>query len=209
MSRAAKGKQEAETRIVHWTQLLMWGLFLSVVMFFLGFLVGYRKAEKEVLVAARPPVLGVVPRLPEPGSSDAAPRVEEEEGGVWGILTEQDEAVPARAKPAPAARKPVTGPAATQETPMVSPETKEAGTLYSVQVGASRDGRRAEALRAELARKGYPHARVEKAEISGSGTWYRIRVGLLRDKEAAADLAVEVQRREGVKPRVVVERVNE
>ena len=78
--------------------------------------------------------------------------------------------------------------------------------MYCVQVGASKDPQKAQALMKELRKKGYPSPRVLKADIPGQGIWYRIRVGSFRRKTQAEELAWKIHQRERLDPRVMLEK---
>jgi cell division septation protein DedD len=89
--------------------------------------------------------------------------------------------------------------AATNEKPAVAGETKNAGgggTVYTLQVGAFKNQKEAESLRARLDGKGY-RAYTRKTASKGT-TLYKVMVGEFTRKKEAEVFALKLQNMEGL-----------
>ena len=223
------GAKVEEASGIHWVQALIWGVFLTVVMFGLGFLAGSRWAEQRAVESTPALVSRLVPPPVE-----SRPRVEEEAGApdgepggqVWGILTGQEKLSP-RVEPPSAKVKAQegAGKAQTTSSPSVnspgssssSPgvqrpsggpgEAARAGSpRYHVQAISVQSQDKAEAIVRDLASKGYPAPRIVRSEIPGRGAWYRIRVGMFEKREEAEGWSRQLRDRERMQPQVVAEK---
>lgn len=82
--------------------------------------------------------------------------------------------------------------------------TMKAARPYAVQVAAFDERPSAEAMAADLKRKGYP-AYVVAFQNLDRGTWYRVRVGNYPAREAAQAVADQLSRKERLKTFIAVD----
>jgi len=224
-----EGSNEPGAQGVHWAQGLVWGIFLSVLMFGLGFLAGSRWGEQRA--AENAPV--IVTRLLPPAAESRPSGAEEDQpaegdtgGSVWEILTGQespsfptDQASaspkpkpqdgPARAQSPPAypsVSQAPSSPNSTQPAPPAPTVGRPGSTRYSLQIISVQSREKAESIVKDMNGKGYPVVRIVPAEIPGRGTWYRIRVGSFERKEDAEGLAKQIRERERLQPQIVQEK---
>ncbi len=223
------GSNETGAQGAHWAQGLLWGIFLSILMFGLGFLAGsrwgeQRAAEKAPVFVTRllPPAVEIRP----PGPEEVSPTEEEPSGSVWGILTGQESPSfppnpasgttkpkppdpPAKAPTPPLPQSVSQSPAIPNSTPLPPPAvngTRPGTARYSLQIVSVQTREKAEAIVKDMNGKGYPVVRIVPAEVPGRGTWYRIRVGSFDKKEDAEALARQLREKERLQPQLVSER---
>lgn len=222
-----ESKGEETTQGIHWLQALVWGVFLSGVMFGLGFLAGSRWGEQRVSEMGPARVTRLMPPSVEvrPPGGEALPAEEGETGGkVWGILTGREGPSPAAEGQGPTRPKAQEGLSRAQPPQSPSPDQKEASSAqtppaassshgvragsprYSLQVISVQGREKAETIVRELTGKGYPSPRIIPAEVPGRGTWYRVRVGPFETKEEAEGWARQIRDRERMQPQIVRDR---
>jgi cell division septation protein DedD len=149
----------------------------SALVFLLGFYVGRRAAAEHAGVAetvarvpvGEPPAAEFEPLARAPVASQPAARA--------------GAPAPLKAKPAPAPPRPEPADAVASAPP---------GVPFTVQVLATRNRGEADALSADLKKRGYG-AYVAAVEDAG-GTWYRVRIGHFEDAEAARRMAERASR---------------
>jgi cell division protein FtsN len=79
------------------------------------------------------------------------------------------------------------------KTPPPDPATRTAnGTLFMIQVGAFRERREADGLRARLALLGI-ESRVEQVTIDNNQTWFRVRIGPERDMARVHSMLAQLE----------------
>lgn len=209
MRAADERRKRAEKGGTHWIQTVMWGIFLSAIMFGLGFLAGSRWGAQRTAELITPPVTRLMPPSVEifpPTQGETGAPEEEANGRVWGILTRNEDTTSTEKATLVPPKKEAAAPSAVPSTSSVPASQQGATALYCVQVGASKDPQKAQDLMKELRKKGYPSPRVLKADIQGRGIWYRIRVGSFRRKTQAEELAWKIRQRERLDPRVMLEK---
>jgi cell division protein FtsN len=204
-----KGKQ-ASPAGGDWLQLIVWGTFLSALMFGLGFLTGSRWSEHSspqsygsIAIQGMPPRLEVRPSSPEESSQPASDHKEP----WWDTLEGKGESDLQADSPPEPEKEQVSKPTPTKPAAsVVSSSEAKRSVPYSVQVSSTRDRKRAKEMKRELAGKGYPSPRIQEIKIPGKGTWYRIRLGPFTGQTEAEQWAMKVRQRENLIPLVVRER---
>ncbi len=218
---------EETTQGIHWLQALVWGIFLSGVMFGLGFVAGSRWGEQRVAEMGPARVTRLMPPSVEvrPPGGEALPAEEGDTGGkVWGILTGKEgpsQAAEGQGPTRPKAQEglprvqPPQPPSTSQKEvspaqgpPAASPSIgiRSGSPRYGLQVVSVQGREKAESIVRELASKGYPSPRIIPAEVPGRGTWYRVRVGPFETKEEAESWARQIRDRERMQPQIVRDR---
>lgn len=222
-----ESRGEERTQGIHWLQALVWGIFLSGVMFGLGFLAGSRWGEQRVSDVGRARVTRLMPPSVEvrPPGGEVHQAEEGETGGeVWGILTGKEGPPPAAEGQGPTRPKAQEGLLKAQPPQWPVPNQKEASPVqgpsaasssqgvragsprYGLQVISVQGREKAESIARELSGKGYPSPRIVPAELPGRGTWYRVRVGPFETKEEAESWAKQIRDRERMQPQIVRDR---
>ena len=204
--------------------LLLSGFALaSVVIFFLGFVIGKRQTE-FVLAKEERVVKREMPPLPTPadalGPGDQQ-FFESMKGKAYQRMQQTQVAqVASAAQTVPPVSAPTpTGPPAALPPRQPTRGTPEAGTPrptraatpartpasgrdewadagWTVQVNATTDPQQAQELARSLRAKGYDAYTVQ-APVRGQ-TWYRVRVGRLTSRDKAGELESRLKRREGL-----------
>jgi hypothetical protein len=203
------GSKQGEKGAVRWPHLVMWGTFLSVIMFGLGFVTGSRWAEQKSaewnpspVTRLMPPPMGVL----QPARQAFGTGEEEVGDKMWDILTRDKDATVHTDLSDPVRKREVSEQPAARSSEPTSPSAAQAASSYIVQVGSSRDAQRAEALVRKLKSKGYPSPRMLRVEIQGGGIWYRIRVGSFPRKALAEEWAAKIRQQERLDPLVLEEK---
>jgi cell division septation protein DedD len=192
----------------------------SVIIFFLGMLVGQGIEERKIVKPAEP--LIKVPVKPMPGAH-SIPSPPREEMTFYNTLTKsataqvrnQDEPkeikkaekvvrteareskASARQEPVRAARKAEDKPAeAANKAKPAETDSKQPGKLWTVQVNAFPDEQSAKAWVDRLKDKGYK-AYVSESRTKGK-VWYRVRVGRFESREDAEKLEESLRSKENL-----------
>jgi cell division septation protein DedD len=180
--------------------VLLGGAFAlaSVIIFFLGVFTGKGIEERRMVKMEEPPVK--IPIKPAaPGGPAGQGGTTKEEMTFYNTLTKPTGAEPS-AEQKPKARKPAektakpeskeskpqtkeAPPAPKPAPPVETPESKESGKGWTVQVNAFPDEKSAKTWVDRLKNKGYK-AYVAEVNVKGK-IWYRVRVGQYGTREEA------------------------
>lgn len=184
----------------------------SVVVFFLGILVGQGIEEKKLLKKEEPLAKIPVQPLSQESPSASQPPAKEEitfydtltKASPGTAPVKEDKAVEAAAKPSPKDTKAV----AQSETPKPVERVKEQApakaqeSAWAVQVNAFPNERDAKSLAKRLKEKGYD-AYVASSRVKGR-TWYRVRVGRLGTEAEAKELRETLKAKESFAKAITV-----
>ena len=107
-------------------------------------------------------------------------------------------------RPAPARSDPVrTSPPASREPAPGAPAASPRASGYRLQVGAFRESREADRLRALLALEGVES--LVQTRTTATGTWHRVILGPYPDQQSAEREKARVQAARGIEARIVQE----
>ncbi|MCZ6623107.1 MAG: SPOR domain-containing protein [Deltaproteobacteria bacterium] len=160
----------------------------SVVIFFLGTLIGQGIEERKILKKSEGPLVKI-PVRPQAPSSRSGPAAKEEMT-FYDTLSKtgtKKAALPPKVKKKPPAPK-------RAEAEKVGAQTGTQESVWSVQVNAYPHERDAKGLAKKLRDKGYD-AYVVPTTIKGR-TWHRVRVGRFAKREEAKQLQETLNREE-------------
>ena len=190
----------------------------SVIIFFMGMVVGQRIEENKLLKKNAPP-LAKIPAQPLPAGSAEGPSSKNEmtfydtlaQGTAKAKPAKKVDATPAEAKAAEAKAEEKAKPkkAATRIDPDTAPEKTDVKTEtgrrdWTVQVNAFPHERDAKELAKKLMDRGYD-AYVVPVDVKGR-PWYRVRVGRFASREEAKELQETIKSKENLSNAIAVSR---